>query len=201
MTDVRVQAAYSDRAAEYTALFGSADTAHEQDRLLISRWSQSLGGPAVDAGCGPGHWTAFLADHGVDVEGVDLVPVFIEKARRRFPATYFRVATLRALDVPNGHLTGILAWYSLIHFESAELSLVLGEFARCIRTGGSILLGFFNGPAGESFPHAVTTAYYWSVDAMSQHLVAAGFEVQEIHARSEAENRPHAAIVAVRTTP
>ncbi|MFE5839447.1 hypothetical protein [Arthrobacter sp. NPDC056493] len=81
------------------------------------------------------------------------------------------------------------------------MSLVLGEFARCIRTGGSILLGFFNGPAGESFPHAVTTAYYWSVDAMSQHLVAAGFEVQEIHARSEAENRPHAAIVAVRTTP
>lgn len=199
VTDKRVQDAYADRAAEYTALFGSTDTAHEQDQRLMVRWAQSLRGPAIDAGCGPGHWTAFLADHGVDAEGIDLVPVFIEKARRRFPATHFRVATLRALEVPDGHLGGILAWYSLIHFEPAEVPLVLGEFARCIGPGGTILLGFFNGPAGESFPHAVTTAYYWSEDAMSQHLVAAGFEVQEVHVRTEPGNRPHAAIIAVRT--
>jgi SAM-dependent methyltransferase len=201
VTYTRVQDAYADRAAEYTALFGSADTAHHEDQRLIARWAQSLRGPAIDAGCRPGHWTAFLADHGVDAEGIDWVPVFIERARRRFPATHFRVATLRALEVPDGHLGGILAWYSLIHFEPAELPLVLGEFARCIGPEGTILLGFFNGPAGEPFPHAVTTAYYWSEDAMTQHLVAAGFEVQEVHVRTQPGNRPHAAIVAVRTTP
>jgi hypothetical protein len=47
VTDIRVQEAYAARAAEYTALFGSADAAHESDRLLISRWAQSLRGPAV----------------------------------------------------------------------------------------------------------------------------------------------------------
>ena len=200
MTDIMVQHAYATRAAEYTALFGSTDTAHQLDQRLIAGWARSLRGPAVDAGCGPGHWTAFLANHAVDVEGIDLVPFFVEKARRRFPAPQFRVATLRALGVPDGHLAGILAWYSLIHFEPAELPLVLGEFARCMKPGGSVLLGFFEGPAGEPFPHAVTTAYYWSVDAMSQHLVAAGLKVQEVHVRAEPESRPHAAIVAVQTT-
>ncbi|MDQ0618858.1 class I SAM-dependent methyltransferase [Arthrobacter globiformis] len=201
MTDMQVQDAYAARAAKYTALFGSAEKAHGSDQRLMSHWAQSLSGPAIDAGCGPGHWTAFLANHGIEVEGIDLVPLFIEEARRRFAAPQFRVATLRALGVPDGHLAGILAWYSLIHFEPAELPVVLSEFARCISPGGSILLGFFEGSAGEPFPHAVATAYYWSVDAMSQHLVTAGFEVQEVHVRAEPENRPHAAIIAVRTTP
>ncbi|MBD1544477.1 hypothetical protein G9E11_19985 [Arthrobacter sp. IA7] len=58
------------------------------------------------------------------------------------------------MGVPDGHLAGILAWYSLIHFEPAELPLILGEFARCVKPGGSVLLGFFDGPAGEPFPHA-----------------------------------------------
>jgi SAM-dependent methyltransferase len=194
-----VQHAYAARAAEYTALFGSTETAHQQDHRLIAGWANSLSGPAIDAGCGPGHWTAFLTNHGVDVEGIDLVPIFIEEARRRFPSAVFRVATLRAWGVPAGWLDGILAWYSLIHFEPAELPLILGEFARCMKPGGSILLGFFDGPAGVPFPHAVTTGYYWSEDAMSQHLVAAGFDVQEVHVRAEPETRPHAAIIAVRT--
>jgi ubiquinone/menaquinone biosynthesis C-methylase UbiE len=200
MTDLVVQNAYATRAAEYTALFGSTGAAHEQDQRLIAGWAKSLRGSAIDAGCGPGHWTAFLANHGIEVEGVDLVPFFIEQARRRFPSARFRVATLRALEVPDGHLAGILAWYSLIHFEPAELPLILGQFARCTKPGGSVLLGFFDGPAGEPFPHAVTAACSWSVDAMSQHLAAAGFEVHEAHVRNEPEGRPHAAIIAVRTT-
>ncbi|RAM37186.1 class I SAM-dependent DNA methyltransferase [Arthrobacter globiformis] len=200
MSDSRVQNAYAARASEYTALFGSTDAAHQQDQRLIAGWAKSLRGSAIDAGCGPGHWTAFLVDHGADVEGIDLVPLFIEEARRRFPAPHFRVGTLRALGVPDGHIAGILAWYSLIHCVPAELPLILGEFARCVKPGGSILLGFFDGPAGQPFPHAVTTAYYWSVDALTQHLLAAGFDVQEVHFRAEPENRPHAAIIAVRTT-
>ncbi|UKA52380.1 class I SAM-dependent methyltransferase [Arthrobacter sp. FW305-BF8] len=201
MTDIMVQHAYATRAAEYTALLGTTDAAHEEDQRLIAGWGKSLRGPAIDAGCGPGHWTALLANHGADVEGIDLVPLFIDKARSRFPATRFRMATLRALGVPDGRLAGILAWYSLIHLSPAALPLVLREFARCVKPEGSILLGFFEGPAGEPFPHAVTTAYYWSVGAMSQHLLATGFKVQEVHVRTEPECRPHVAIIAVRTTP
>ncbi|MBD1544476.1 hypothetical protein G9E11_19980 [Arthrobacter sp. IA7] len=79
MTDILVQHAYATRAADYTALFGSTDAAHEQDQRLIAGWANSLRGSAIDAGCGPGHWTALLADHGVDVEGIDLVPSSLQR--------------------------------------------------------------------------------------------------------------------------
>ena len=201
VTDIRVQEAYAARAAEYTALFGSADAAHESDRLLISRWAQSLRGPAVDAGCGPGHWTAYLANHGIEVEGTDLVPLFIEKARTRFPGTRFRVAALRAFRsserTPGRHPRLVFVDPSF----ASRIAPCSWRVCPLHKPEGSVLLGFFDGPAGEPFPHAVTTAYYWSVDAMSQHLLAAGFCVQEIDVRTDPESRPHTAIVAVRTTP
>ena len=200
MTDGAVEVAYTRRAAEYTELFGSTGKAHELDQLLISRWAQSLRGPAIDAGCGPGHWTALLGNLGVVAEGVDLVPLFIEQAQSRFPDVQFRVATLRDLGVPDGHLAGILAWYSLIHFSPAGLPFVFYEFSRCISPGGGVLVGFFEGSPGEPFAHAVTTAYSWSIEAMSLQLAAAGFDVQEAHGRRVPGVRPHAALLAVRST-
>ncbi|WP_240470751.1 class I SAM-dependent methyltransferase [Haematomicrobium sanguinis] len=31
------------------------------DAALIRRWGSGVSGPILDAGCGPGHWTDFLA--------------------------------------------------------------------------------------------------------------------------------------------
>ncbi|MDH3060935.1 methyltransferase domain-containing protein, partial [Gordonia alkanivorans] len=43
-------------------------------------------GPVLDVGCGPGTVTAYLADRGLDVTGVDLSPRMIENARRLHPS-------------------------------------------------------------------------------------------------------------------
>lgn len=199
MEEFEVRGAYSSRAAEYTSLFGDVDKAHEQDQDFIRRWTLSLRGTVIDAGCGPGHWTAFLRDHGADVEGIDLVPTFVEHARARFPDIPFRIASFRSLGIPDRRLDGVLAWYSLIHLPTTDLEHVLGEFARCIEPGGTLLLGFFDGPDGEPFSHAVTTAYFLSAEVMACRLARAGFEVTDVWKRSDPGTRPHAGIIARRT--
>lgn len=197
MTDVRVLHAYRARAADYTNALGAIEDMHELDRRRIERWAEEISGPVIDAGCGPGHWTDFLHKRGVDISGIDLVPEFIESARIRFPDVSFRVSSLRALDVADGSLNGVLAWYSLIHLTPAELPQILSEFARVLRPQGHLLVGFFDGAAGEPLDHAITKAYYWSVDQMVRLLQDSGFDVLEVETRQDPGSRPHAAIAAI----
>lgn len=198
MTDTQVGAAYSKRAGEYVARFGSMEATHPADRQLIAEWVAPLVGPVIDGGCGPGQWTKFLADQGADVEGIDLVQSFIEQAKVRFPGIPFRVASLTSLGVQEGHASGILAWYSLIHFDPDQVPVVLQELARCLAPGGSLLLGLFEGQEVEKFPHAVTPAYSWPVEDFTRMLGAAGFETLSYERRTDAGHRPHAAISARR---
>jgi SAM-dependent methyltransferase len=194
-----VESAYSARATEYADVLGSMAAVHPSDRQLVTTWAEGITGPVIDAGCGPGHWTHFLADSGVDVEGVDLVPEFIQHARGRFPGVRFRTGTLNALNVPTGALGGILSWYSLIHQPPESVKVPLAEFARVIKPGGSLLLGFFEGPTVEAFAHAVVTAYRWPVAELSSELRTAGFDTIETHTRTGPGYRPHGAILARRT--
>ena len=190
--------AYSARAAEYIEALGTMESVHPDDRDLVAEWSRALDGRVLDAGCGPGHWTRFLHGRGVAVEGIDLVPAFVESARSRFPDVPFRVGRLEAIDLPPGSVAGILSWYSIIHTPPGEIGQILDEFARCLRPGGTLLLGFFEGPAVEPFDHAVLTAYRWSFEALGDELRAAGFEVVETRERHDPGMRAHGAIIARR---
>ncbi|TQM25185.1 class I SAM-dependent methyltransferase [Microbacterium kyungheense] len=198
MTNVEVSAAYAARAAEYIDLFGTTDAAHEADRALILGWARGVDGPVLDVGSGPGHWTDFLVRHGVEAEGIEMVPEFLEHARRRFPAVPFRGGNLPDLGVPDASAAGILSWYSLIHLPPAELEAALTELARVIRPGGGLLVGFFPGERVEAFPHAVVTAWFWPVDELGRLLSEAGFRVIATTSRADQGVRPHAAITAVR---
>nr|WP_246286040.1 class I SAM-dependent methyltransferase [Microbacterium pseudoresistens] len=178
-------------------MLGDIDAMSPRDRALIADWAARIDGRILDAGCGPGHWTAYLRGLGADIEGVDLVPEFIASARARFPDTAFQRGALETLPVDTGALAGLLSWYSLIHVEPARMPTTLHEFARCLAPGGSLLLGFFEGPRTEPFDHAVTTAYFWPVDAMRRLLRNEGFEIVDVVTRSDPGSRPHAAIEAV----
>lgn len=82
---------------------------------------------------------------------------------------------------------------------------MLAEFARVLRPGGSLLIGYFDGTAREAFGHRVTTAYFWSAEALGALLVDAGFTVVSAERRDrrpgEASSRPHGALTAVRCDP
>jgi len=195
---VSVGDAYSERADEYVALLGAMESVHPDDRELVSAWAGALAGRIVDAGCGPGHWTHFLHDRGCDIEGVDQVGAFIDGARARFPGVAYRVGRLERLGLPDASLSGVLSWYSIIHTPPEAVGTVLGEFARCLEPGGSLLLGFFAGPAVEPFDHAVVTAYRWTCEELAGALLSAGFDVVGTHARADPGSRPHGAIEARR---
>jgi len=197
MVDV-VSDAYSRRAAEYTELFGSMSSVHPSDRQLVSTWADGIEGPVIDAGCGPGQWTNFLAEQGLSARGVDLVPEFIERARTTYPGVPFAVGSLNRLDSPTGSVGGVLSWYSLIHHEPSTIRIPLGEFSRVLRPGGVLLIGFFECPIVETFAHAVAPAYRWPVTELSAELNAVGFDVVESHRRTTTGQRPLAAIIARR---
>src|SRR5215470_14072237 len=93
-------------------------------------------GPVADIGCGPGRITAHLYGIGLDVFGIDLSPAMIDVARADHPALRFEVGSMAGLDLADGSLTGLLAWFSLIHVPDDEVPTVFAEFHRVLRPGG-----------------------------------------------------------------
>ncbi|MEJ1088434.1 class I SAM-dependent methyltransferase [Microbacterium sp. Mu-80] len=212
MPDSEIAAAYGARAGEYIALAGDLEQMAEEDRALIAGWRDATTGRLLDAGCGPGHWAQFL--HAGDspqsgsaggsraVLGIDLSAEFIANARSRYPHLEFVEGSFTELPVADASHGGILAWYSLIHTPPEELPPVFAEFARVLAPGGSVLIGFFDGTPREQFAHAVTTAYFWTSDALAELLESAGFTVTASERRGRAPGevsiRPHASLTAAR---
>lgn len=194
MGDVRDS--YSRWADEYVRLLGSMTSVHGSDRQLVTDWATQIDGPVIDVGSGPGQWTDHLASLGCDVRGVEPTPEFVEHAREAYPSRRFDVGSAEALSEPSGSVAGILAWYSLIHHRPGDIDVALAEFARALRPGGGLLIGFFTGPSVEPFDHTVATAYRWPAQDMSARLEAAGIRTVETHTRTGHGHRPHAAIVA-----
>lgn len=190
--------AYSARSAEYIKLFGDIESTHAVDQALIGTWAAGLAGEVLDVGCGPGQWTSFLASLGVTARGIDPVPEFVNRARNEYPHLIFDVGSGEAIEAHNASLEGILAWYSLIHHDPTTIQRPLREFARVLKPGGGLVVGFFEGSSVERFDHAVTVAYRWPVDDLVHSLEEAGFDTVETHTRTGPSHRPHAAIVARR---
>lgn len=196
MPHVPAADAYSRRASEYIEAVGKIEHAEAEDREYLLEWARGIRGRLLDGGRGPGQWTDFLRDYGVDVEGLDPSTAFVEHARTSYPLSRYRLGRADSLGVESESLGGVLAWYSLIHTEPSEIDTVLAEFARTVQPGGGLLIGFFAGTKLEPFEHAITTAYYWPVDALVERVERAGFTVVETRLRER--TRLEAALTATR---
>lgn len=219
----RAREAYGRRAEEYVAAVGTMESTAPEDRALVERWAAGTPGPLLDLGCGPGQWTAHLVTRGHDVTGMDPTPQFLALARRAHPQVRFVDGGLEDL-APRARWGGILAWYSLIHLDPADMPAALARLHRALRPGGTLLLGFFADDDGERarteraaargvrvaalplgapiapepFPHGVTTAQRWPPEAMAALLQEAGFRVAHQERRTDPGVRPQAAILARR---
>jgi SAM-dependent methyltransferase len=117
------------------------------DRHILDRFAEAVGGQGLvaDLGCGPGHVAKYLHERGVTVCGIDLSPEMVRCATRLCPGLEFQVGDMRSLDLPDASLAGIVAFYSIVHFEASELGAVFSESRRVLAHDGSMLLAFHVG--------------------------------------------------------
>lgn len=114
-------------------------------KAALTLFAAEAGGPVVDVGCGPGHFTAYLSSLGVDASGIDLSPGMIDLARRTHPGLRFEVGSMTDLPVPDASVAGVLASWSLIHVPDDAVPGVLAHFRRALRPGGLLMIGYHVG--------------------------------------------------------
>ena len=183
--DLAVVRSSYDRVADNYVAMGMGDLAPTPWlRAALTAFAEDVGnlGPVLDVGCGPGMVTAFLADLGVDVSGVDLSPRMVEHARRLHPRLRFEVASATELQLSDGSCGGVLGWWSLFNLARDVLPGVLASFARALVPGGQVLLGTHVGDgdvdrteAYGGVPVAWTT-HLWRPEQLGALLEEAGLE-------------------------
>ncbi|MFT4087885.1 MAG: class I SAM-dependent methyltransferase [Gordonia sp. (in: high G+C Gram-positive bacteria)] len=194
----QVRETYGARVGEYVEVCGTMDAADPHDRRLVADWASRTPGPILDVGCGPGQWTAYLHERGASIAGVDPVAEFVQAARRAYPGVEYRVGRAGALDCAPASLGGALAWFSLIHTPPEEFDAVLADLASAVRSGGRLLVGYFEGPRLEAFDHKVCTAWYWPEAELVARLAQAGFACEATEARTDPGARRVGAVSARR---
>jgi uncharacterized protein len=141
--DQRVRSTYATIAEDYAETLVSELDDLPFERWLLDRVATEAGNrPVVDAGCGPGHVTAYLAAAGADARGLDLSAQMVEQARARFPGLRFDVGDLNRLLRPEeaDGWGAVLGWYSLIHLAGSEFPEAVAALARPLAPGGVLVL-------------------------------------------------------------
>lgn len=182
----RIRESYDELAATYTARIFGELAGKPLDRHLLNRFAEDVRdrGLVADVGCGPGHVTRYLHERGVRMLGIDLSPRMIDWARKRSPVIEFRVGDMRALELPDGALVGLVAFYALIHIDERDMAATLRELRRVLAPGGLLLIAFHVGEEtvhrDELWGHAVSLDFRFLMpDRMIARLVEAGFVVLE----------------------
>jgi ubiquinone/menaquinone biosynthesis C-methylase UbiE len=205
----RTRHGYDAAAAEFAALFDRHLDSKPIERATLAAFAElvlATGNPAVaDVGCGTGATTRILRDLGVVPAGIDLSPNMIAQARQRSPGLDFTVGSMTDLDLTDGSVGGVCAWYSTIHVPDSHLSTAFSEFQRVLVPGGVVLLAF---QVGDQ-PRHLTEAFGVSVDLvfhrrtaskMGSKLAAAGLPLYSQTVREAdgdgVESTPQAFVIA-----
>jgi SAM-dependent methyltransferase len=95
-------------------------------------------GVALDAACGTGRHSAYLASLGHTVIGVDSSPVMLECAREKVPDGEFHTGDLHELPLPDDHVDLVVCGLALVHV--SDLQRVLAELVRVLRPAGHLVI-------------------------------------------------------------
>lgn len=179
------------------------------DRQLLDRFAEeTIGrGQVCDMGCGPGQVALYLHNRGADAFGLDLSPRMLEQARLLSPDISFQEGNMMALDLKDGSLAGIVAFYAIVNTPEESLLLVFREMCRVLQPRGLLLLAFHTGEetiqVKEMWGRPVSLDFFFfRVSAMRGYIEAAGLTIEEIIERGpyapEVEHQSHRAYIFAR---
>lgn len=162
-------------------------------------------GPVLDVGCGPGTVTAYLAERGIEVAGVDLSPRMIDHARRLHPQCTFTVGSATDLNLRPASLGGILGWWSLFNLPRHILPTVLTSFAAALRPSGQLIIATHVGDNDVERTEAYNgvpvqwTTYQWQPEQLIALVQQAGLRlVADLRLPADQTNGPATVLVAQR---
>ena len=143
----RVRRSYDAVAGQYADAYGGELAGKPLDRALLACLIEQAGEgmPIADVGCGPGHVAAWIAARGRAAVGIDLSAGMVAAGRRAYPGIEFREGDFLDLPASDGEFGAVVAFYSVIHLEPAELAPAFAEICRVLRPGGLVLVSFHVG--------------------------------------------------------
>ena len=114
------------------AVFGIEEPVmhHLLDRLPV--------GHALDAACGTGRHSHYLAQRGHHVVGVDSSAEMLAQARSRVPGVEYRLGDLERLPVPDAAVDVAVCALALTHLPAVDGPIA--ELARVLRPGGHLII-------------------------------------------------------------
>jgi uncharacterized protein YceH (UPF0502 family) len=117
------------------------------DRWLLARLAaETAGGQGLDIGCGPGQVTAYLADHGLQMTGLDLSPNMVAQAQARHPDIQVIQGSFVVPPMPRGGDPRdpgwglVTAWYAVVHLAESELVPTIAAMTKVLRRNGLLAL-------------------------------------------------------------
>jgi len=162
-------------------------------------------GPVLDVGCGPGTVTAYLAERGIEVSGVDLSPRMIDHARRLHPQCTFTVGSATDLNLRPASLGGVLGWWSLFNLPRHVLPTVLDSLAAALRPGGQLIIATHVGDSDVVRTEAYNgvpvqwTTYQWQPEQLIALVQQEGLRpVADLRLPADRTSGPATVLVAQR---
>ena len=193
-----VRESYDSAARAYAEHLATELDRKPLDRHLLNRFAEAMsgGGLVADLGCGPGHVARYLSEQGVRMVGIDLSPEMVRIATELQPDIEFRVGDMTALDLLDGSLAGVIAFYAIVHFKPDELGPVFREMRRVLSPGGLVLLAFHVGEevvhVDDLFGAPVSLDFRFHVpERVIEALESARFTVMERIERQPYEGAEH----------
>jgi SAM-dependent methyltransferase len=204
-----IRESYDRLAQEYARRLFTELEHKPFDRALLDRFAAEVAGrgEVCDMGCGPGHIARYLRGAGVSVFGLDLSARMVRVARQLNPDLSFREGNMMALDMRDGTLAGIAAFYAIVNIPEKWLPSVFREMARVLQPGGPLLLAFHMGNEvlheEELWGHPISMDFFlFQPSAIRRHLEEAGLAIEEIIERApyspEVEHQSRRAYVFAR---
>lgn len=139
--------------------YGTADMA--QLELLVDVLALHADRHVLDAGCGTGHTTAWLAERtGAAFTGLDTQVAAIRRALECAAAApdrrlTFLVGTMDAIDLPAASFDAVVAIESL--YFPKDLAVTIGQFKRLLRPGGRMGLFYTHFGGAGAIPDPAAT--------------------------------------------